>query len=132
MVKKYISHYEFVPFVFIRNFITVGLLFIICVIGGLVEVIPFGAICIFTIGTMGGFFLGRILYFEAHKHVELGAIHFFGLIEPISVMILSVAFLGEEISLQKGFAALIVLLGLFLFFRNEELNEGQNEEKKND
>ena len=119
LVKKYISHYEFVPFVFIRNFITVGLLFAICMIGGLVDVIPFGAICIFTIGTLGGFFLGRILYFQAHKHVKLGAIHFFGLIEPISVMILSIIFLGEEISLQKIVASIVVLVGLFLFFRSE-------------
>lgn len=120
LVKKYMQNFDFLTFTYIRNFITIALGVLVFSILGYVEMIPFAAIIYFSIATLCGFFLARIFYFEAHKHVSIGAIHFFGLIEPICVMILSILFLGEGFSIKKLLAASIVLLGLFLFFKTEE------------
>ncbi len=119
VVKKYMQNFEFISFIYIRNIMTTFLAVSVLYFSGYIKIIPLGAILLFTISTFLGFFIARIFYFEAHKHSSLGTIHFFGLIEPVAVLFLSVLFLREEISFQKIYAAAIVLIGLFLFFRAE-------------
>lgn len=118
-VKKYLNGYEFISFTYMRNIFAVFLVIPILYFFNFIDVIPFPAMIIFSIASLLGFFIARILYFEAHKYISVGEIQLFSLTQPVVVLFLSVLLLGEDISQEKLFASMCITLGLYVFFKNK-------------
>lgn len=95
---------------------------------GIIETIPVLAFIILGGNQFFALFLGRAMYFQAHKTLPISKLNFILILEPVLVLIGGFLLFGDGISSQKIFGASLILGGLFFFMREQfKLQKIKNE-----
>ncbi|MES0489977.1 MAG: DMT family transporter [Leptospirales bacterium] len=114
LVKKYAPQLHGMEFTYLRAICMVILFGTIFVLLGRVIFIPIEVVFILGTVSVSGMMLGRALYFEAHKYLEISKLNSAMLIEPVIVLVAAFFLLGEPLDAKKVYGGLFILVGLWL------------------
>ncbi len=114
LVKKFGQNLRGISFTFWRLMIMTSFLFITTLITGTFNIPSKIILGILLASQIFGAYIGRILYFEAHKYLGIGHINLLSLAQPVLLLIGAWIFLSEPMPLQKIIGAAILIFGLFI------------------
>jgi|GEM_PF-1982355 drug/metabolite transporter (DMT)-like permease len=114
LVKKSGQTLRGIPFTFWRMVIITLVLFITAIATGTLYIPPIFLLGIIFSSQIFGAFIGRVLYFEAHKYLGIGHINLLSLSQPVLLLVGTWLLLNEPMPLQKIIGGGILLLGLTL------------------
>lgn len=117
LVKKYAPDLSGIEFTLLRAILMVIFYFIIFYLRGELDFLPYYRIFYLSAATVFGLMIGRALYYEAHKYLEISKLSTGMLFEPVFVLIASFLLLGEVLSLKKMEGSFLILLGLWMTAR---------------
>jgi len=111
-VKKSGQNLRGIPFTFCRILIMTLVLLITVLVTGTFSVPPLILLIFLVSSQVLGAFVGRVLYFEAHKYLGIGHINLLSLLQPVLLLIGTWLLLNEPMPAQKIVGGGILLLGL--------------------
>lgn len=125
ITKKFFGKIDSTAFTYLQGICLVLFIGVVFGVRGEISLIPLPAFLILGIGQLLGFVIGRRMYFEAHKYLDISRLNAVPLLVPVFVFLFGlVLFPNDPFSLQKIAGGLFVIGGLFFFVREHFRSEG--------
>ncbi len=123
LTKKYGSDLQAMSFAFLRGGLMAVFLGIIFGLLDKIEWVGWSTFLLLALGQFCGIFLGRVFYFEAHKHADISRLNTFLFLEPVFVLVGAYLVFGDTVGGQKLLGAILTLGGLLFFVRAQTKNK---------
>ena len=124
LVKKSGQTLRGISFTFLRMVIITSVLFVTALITNTLQLPSLLILGLLFGSQIFGAYLGRILYFEAHKYLGIGHINLLTLSHPVILLIGTWLLLNEPMPAQKIIGGGILLFGLaIIVLEKSELNK---------
>ncbi len=118
-IKKHGREMDTIAFSFLRGIIIIIFIGVYLVISGKFATIPLVAFGVLTVAQICGLLLHKMLFFQAHKYLELSKLSIFLLLQPVLVLFAGFMFFSHPLSSQKIIGAFLILGSLALFCKEQ-------------
>lgn len=113
-IRKYSPNINGKEFAYLRTILISLFLGSAFLIQKKLVLIPLDIFFVLSISVCMGALIGRALYFEAHKYLEISKLNIILLFEPVLLLTAGSFIFGEVISTKKITGAIFIILGLWL------------------
>ena len=119
LVKKFGGNIDSVAYSYLRTILMSSLLSIYLLTFHSISFIAWVPFLILAGGQVAGFVVGRILYFQAHKHLPMSTLNTLLLFDPVLILIFSFFLFGDALTFQKIIGSTLIISGLIYFSKEK-------------
>lgn len=114
LIKKSGKIFKGSPFAFLRISVMTSFFLIFLLATNTLQFPPLNILILLISAQIFGAYLGRIFYFEAHKHLGIGHLNLLSLTQLPILLFATWLLLNEKISSQKIIGAITIIIGIII------------------